>query len=161
MTSLWPLWTQSKDTIPTSWQGGLNIYPVICRTLFQRTQVLLLLPFMQTNAHFQDVSLTFLSLLHNWKKKKEYKLNPLLPHTCSLHLAVASDPFRLSPSSILGTHMDEEHEEIISDLAGLPHLFPGVRMHFSWNSRTEYCVGLTSSGEVNATFCFPHGSCVS
>jgi len=84
---------------------------------------------MQTNAHFQDMSLT--SLIHNWKKEKKYKLNPLLPHPRSLHLAVVSDRFRLSPSSILGTHMDEEHEEIISELAGLPYPFLGVWMHFS------------------------------
>lgn len=77
---------------------------------------------MQTNAHFQDVFATVLPLNHNWKNKKGFKVTPLLPHPLSLHLAVTTCSFSISSSSILGTHMDEEHEEIIPKLMGLPHL---------------------------------------
>lgn len=88
-------------------------------------------------------------------------MTPLLPHPHSLHLAVTICLFSLPSSSILGTHVDEEHEEIITKLVGLPHLIPGVWMHGSWNSSTEYCGGVPSSGKVDATFCLLHRGCVS
>lgn len=151
---------QSKDTDPHSLTRWTEHLSRICRTVFQGTQALLLLPFMQTNAHFQDVFLTVLPLNHNWKNKKEFKVTPLLPHPRSLHLAVTTRPFSLS-SAVSMALVDEEHEEISTKLVGLPHLVPGVWVRGSWNSSTEDRGGLPSSGKVDATFCLLHGGCVS
>lgn len=66
-------------------------------------------------------------------------MTPLLPHPLSLHVAVTTCPFSLSSSSILGTHVDEEQEEIIPKLVGLPHL-----MKTQILERKKLCEALTA-----------------
>lgn len=149
-------------TFSHSIQDEQNTYPIICRKLFQFSENRG--PSAATiyaDEYTSKMYLTSLTWIHNWKKKKDYKLNPLLPHPCSLRFAIVSihSDFLVALSLAL---VVEEHEETISELARICLLFPGVWKHFSWEIRTEQdSVGLTRGGEVTATFCFLPGSCVS
>lgn len=78
-------------TFSHSIQDEQNTYPIICRKLFQFSENRG--PSAATvyaDEYTSKMYLTSLTWIHNWKKKKDYKLNPLLPHPCSLRFAIIS-----------------------------------------------------------------------
>lgn len=150
-------------TFSHSIQDEQNTYPIICRKLFQFSENRG--PSAATiyaDEYTSKMYLTSLTWIHNWKKKKRLQAESSTASPLFFALCNYVYPFRLSGSTIFGTHVVEEHEETISELARICLLFPGVWKHFSWEIRTEQdSVGLTRGGEVTATFCFLPGSCVS
>lgn len=102
-------------TFSHSIQDEQNTYPIICRKLFQFSENRG--PSAATiyaDEYTSKMYLTSLTWIHNWKKKKRLQAESSTASPLFFALCNCIYPFRLSGSTIFGTHVVEEHEETVN-----------------------------------------------